>query len=49
VNGAQQLLPGAKAPSAAAVITAVLAGKTTLSPARVQALDIGGLQLMVQP
>ncbi|KDB05610.1 hypothetical protein U879_00525 [Defluviimonas sp. 20V17] len=49
VNGARQLLPGAKAPSSVAVIEAVLAGKTSLSPARVQALDIGGLQLMVQP
>lgn len=49
MNGAEQLAPGATAPTAAAVIAAVLGGKTQLSPARVQALDLGGLQLMIQP
>lgn len=49
VGGARQIAPGGKALPAGKVIAQVLAGKTDLTPARINALDIGGLQLMVQP
>ncbi|WP_146010225.1 DUF4153 domain-containing protein [Acidimangrovimonas sediminis] len=47
--GSSQMTPDGTRPSASAVISSVLAGNTGLAPARLNALGVGGLQVMVLP